>query len=338
MNPISSIVPSLFGAERGKSSVIIPHVQPDADALGAAGALALLLRKKGHHVTVVVPTPWSETLHFLLVNVETICFEDNPEVASRILLQADFLFCVDWGTWKRAGRIGGLYDSIRAQKILIDHHQAPEEQTFDFGLVHSGGSSTCELVFDFIRTYAHDTLDADIASRLYAGIVSDTGSFRFASVTAELHQKVALLLSAGFAHAQVHERLYDVNTPVRLRFIGHILSKQLEVKYDGRAAVIWITKKDFSRFHIRVGGTEGLIHFPLSLHGVQLVAMFTDVVEGQVKCSFRSKSASIDVNLFARTYFSGGGHKMAAGGLSQGSLSSAMSDYWQAVHTEGFFS
>jgi phosphoesterase RecJ-like protein len=204
-------------------------------------------------------------------------------------------------------------------KILIDHHQQPEAEYFEYGVSDTDKSSTCEMVYDLIVGSGHGRLiDIDIAACLYAGVMSDTGSFRFPGASAAVHRMVAALKDTGLNHTQIHENLFDNFLENRLRFTGFVLQNRMEVFYEHNAALIAIPWKDLVRYEIKTGDTEGLVNYPLSIQGIRMAALIIDRDE-EVKCSFRSKG-DFDVNVFARKYFEGGGHVNAAGGRSSETL------------------
>ncbi len=182
------------------------------------------------------------------------------------------------------------------------------------------------MVYDLIVGSGHaDTIDADLAACLYAGIVGDTGSFRFSSATASVHRMVADLKDRQLDHGRVHEGLYDNYLENRLRFMGHVLLNRMEVFYEYNTAVIAIPKQDLLRYQIRTGDTDGLVNLPHSIQGIQLVALCIDRDEER-KWSFRSKG-DFDCNQFARLHFEGGGHFNAAGGRSSDSLAGTVETF-----------
>jgi phosphoesterase RecJ-like protein len=223
-----------------------------------------------------------------------------------------------------------ILEESKAIKILIDHHREPATDSFTFGISDTSKSSTAEMVYDFIKASGHSSLIQDaIAQCLYAGVMTDTGSFRFPSTTTSVHLMVAELLKAGLNHSLIHEQLFDQSAENRLRFIGHVLSNRMQIFYEYNTALISIPQQDLIKFDIKTGDTEGLVNFPLSIKGIKMAAIIIDRGEER-KCSFRSKGA-FDVNTFARTYFNGGGHYNAAGGFSKESLETTISDFIKAM-------
>ncbi len=215
-------------------------------------------------------------------------------------------------------------------KILIDHHQQPESACFAYGESNTDKSSTSEMVYDFIVGSGHkNMIDLDIAACLYAGVMTDTGSFRFPGASGDVHRMVAVLKDTGINHTQIHEDLFDNFLENRLRFTGFVLQNRMEIFYEHNAALIAIPWKDLVRYEIKTGDTEGLVNYPLSIQGIRMAALIIDRDE-EVKCSFRSKG-DFDVNTFARKYFEGGGHFNAAGGRSTESLELTVQRFLHAL-------
>lgn len=327
MKPVQELYPLL---KTPRNVVITTHQKPDADAMGSSLALAGLLRKLGHQVTVISPTNWAGWLNWMPGVNEVVDFELNKEKTARILLEADWLFCLDFNIFHRTKNLAPLLAAATCTRILIDHHQEPDTPNFDYGISDTGKSSTCEMIFDFITNSGHtDLIDESLAECLYAGVMADTGSFRFPAAHAGVHRMVAVLKEKGLKHTQVHENIYDNFLENRLRFIGHVLMNRMDVNYEYNTALIAISKKDLLRFHIRTGDTEGLVNYPLSIQGIKMAALVIDRDEER-KWSFRSKG-DFDVNTFARTHFEGGGHFNASGGRSSDSLEETVSHFKKVI-------
>jgi phosphoesterase RecJ-like protein len=220
--------------------------------------------------------------------------------------------------------------SLKCVKLLIDHHREPDEASFNYGISNTAKSSTCEMIYDLIVESGHrDKINKFISECLYAGVVADTGSFRFSSTTAAVHHMVAALKEQGLEHIKVYEALYDNFLENRLRFLGHVLSNRLEVFYELNTALIYISKMELLKYEIKTGDTEGLVNYPLSIQGIKLVGCVIDRDEER-KWSFRSKG-NFDCNSFARKYFNGGGHFNASGGHDSASLQETVQKFKLAI-------
>jgi len=316
MKPVQEIFPLLTAPRK---VVITTHQKPDPDAMGSSLGMYHFLVSLGHEVSVISPTNWATWLNWMPSSEVVIDYELTPEKGHEALNKADWLFCLDFNIFSRTKQLTQKLYDFKGTKILIDHHQQPDTANFDYGISDTAKSSTAEMVYDFIVQSGHsDKINTPIAECLYAGVMADTGSFRFASTTASVHHMVAFLKERGLEHSKVHENIYDNFLENRLRFIGHVLMNRMEVYYEYNTVLIAISKKDLLRFQVKTGDTEGLVNFPLSIQGIKLAGLVIDRDEER-KWSFRSKGG-FDTNTFARKYFNGGGHFNASGGRSYDSL------------------
>ncbi len=327
MKPIQQIFPQLTEPKR---VVITMHQKPDPDAMGSSLGLYHFLIQFGHEVTVISPTNWADFLKWMPGCALVLDYEAQKEKADRLLEQAEWIFCLDFNHLHRTKLMEPKIRASMAKKILLDHHEEPQTASFDYGISIIPMSSTAEMIYNFIVESGHrDRITLEIAQCLYAGVMSDTGSFRFPVTTPSVHLMVAELKSKGLNHALVHEEIYDNFLENRLRFIGHVLLNRMQVFYEFNTALIAIPKADLQKFHIRAGDTEGLVNYPLSIQGIKMAALLIDRDEER-RWSFRSKSG-FDCNSFARKYFNGGGHYNAAGGRSLESMEENVRQFKDAI-------
>jgi bifunctional oligoribonuclease and PAP phosphatase NrnA len=327
MQPINELYTLL---NQPQKVVITMHQKPDADALGSSLGLYHLLTSLGHTVTVISPTNWPAFLSWMPSCKKVIDYEQQTDKSNTLISEADWIFCLDFNTLSRTKNMTEHLANAKAQRILIDHHREPQTEVFAYGISNTGKSSTAEMIYDFIVESGNaKKITTDIASCLYAGVMTDTGSFRFPSTTASVHTMVAHLKEIGLEHSKVHEEIYDNFLENRFRFIGHVLSNRMEVFYEYNTALIAIPQADLIKFDIRVGDTEGLVNYPLSIQGIKMAAIIIDRGEER-KSSFRSKG-DFDVNTFARKYFNGGGHFNAAGGFNKEKLEEVVLKFKAAV-------
>lgn len=327
MKPVEGIFPLL---NRNRTTVITTHQKPDADAMGASLALRHLLVQLGHTVTVISPTNWALWVDWMPGCKEVLNYEADKAKADKILDNAEWLFCLDFNALNRTKTMTDKLKQLHCIKILIDHHKEPDTGAFDYGISDPSKSSTCEMIYDLIIGSGYsDKINKEISECIYAGVVGDTGSFRFPSAQPAVHRLVADLKSKGLDHSKIHEALYDNFLENRLRFIGHVLLNRMEVFYEYNTVLISVPKSDLLYYEIKTGDTEGLVNFPQSIRGIKLVAIVIDRDEER-KWSFRSKG-DFDCNAFARKYFEGGGHFAAAGGRSSDPLDVTVKKFLQAM-------
>ena len=327
MQPISNIFPQL---NTQKQVVITMHQKPDGDAMGSTLALSHFLVQFGHHVTVISPTNWASFLNWMPGAKQVLDYERDTEKCNQLLNTADWLFFFFFNSAARTKRMETTLLETKASRILIDHHQEPQTEIFAFGVSDTTKSSTAEMVYDFIVASGYtEKINKQVAECLYAGVMTDTGSFRFPSSSAGVHRMIADLKEKGLEHSIIHEALFDNFSENRFRFIGNVLLNRMEVFYEYNTALIAVPQADLIKYDIKTGYTESLVNFPLSIEGIKMAAIIIDRGEER-KCSFRSKG-SFDVNSFARKYFNGGGHFNAAGGFSKGSLEETIADFKKAM-------
>jgi phosphoesterase RecJ-like protein len=327
MKPIQEIFPLL---SQPRKVVITTHQKPDADAMGSTLALKHFLVQLGHSVTVISPTNWAGWVNWMPGVKEVVDYEQDKPKAEAILDKAEWLFCLDFNIFHRTKTMTEKLKQLTCTKILIDHHQEPDVASFDYGASDTSKSSTCEMIYDLIVDSGNaDKINNDVSQCIYAGVVADTGSFRFASTHAGVHKLVADIKSRGLDHGMVHEKLFDNFLENKLRFTGHVLLNRMEVLYEYNTVLITIPKSDLQKFHIKTGDAEGLVNMPQSIQGIKLVGLVIDRDEER-KWSFRSKGG-FDCNTFARKYFEGGGHFNASGGRSSESLEMTAKHFIQAI-------
>ena len=306
------------------------HQKPDGDAMGSTLGLYHFLNKLGHSCTVISPTNWAAFLDWMPGCDKVLDYESQTAKADTLIADAEWIFCLDFNVLSRTKRMEDKLAAATAERILIDHHQEPQTAVFAYGISDTSKSSTCEMVYDLIFHSGHiDLIDPVIGECLYAGVMTDTGSFRFPSTTASVHKMVYELKERGLEHSHVHEQLFDNFLESRFRFIGHVLLNRLEVFYEYNAALICIPQSDLIKYNVKTGDTEGLVNYALSIQGIRLAAVIIDRGEER-KSSFRSKG-NFDVNTFARKYFNGGGHFNASGGFNKEPLEEVAAKFKVAI-------
>ncbi len=313
----------------GKNIVITTHHKPDGDAMGSSLGLYHFLCALGHNVHVITPTDYPYFLHWMPGHPEVINFMENEAKAAELVASADWIFCTDFNNLTRINELGDLVRQSKAKKAMIDHHLEPEGFE-DFRYWDTTSCAAAELVYRFIADLKQlDKLNKDAATCLYTGIMTDTGSFRFASTTASVHRIIADLIELGADNSRIHELIYDTNSENRLKFLGEVLSNRMIVLKEKHTAYISIDKDLLKKYDIRTGDTEGIVNYALSIHGIKLAILVIDRGELR-KLSFRSK-AEFPANELAKKYFSGGGHRNAAGGSSMLSLEDTVAKFLEVL-------
>ncbi len=302
-----------------KRIAINPHLRPDGDAMGSSLGLWNYLQQKGHSASVVVPTAVPDYLEWMPGAQQAVVGEMQPDEAKRLIAEADIVFCLDYGVLNRSGVLEPWLRASSAVKVHIDHH-LDFENFAQFEFRDTAASSTCELIYRFIQTVdpsAIGNITEACATCLYTGVMTDTGSFRFDTATAAVHQTIAALINRGVEVSRVHQNVFNSFTEGRTRFLGHVLSERLRVLPDLHTAYMTISQADMKRYGVHVSDTEGIVNYALGIRGINFGVIMIEHPD-QVKLSFRSVG-SFSANAFA-AQFNGGGHFHAAGGQSQLSL------------------
>lgn len=309
--------------------VVIPHKNPDGDALGSTLAWMLFLQKNKHDAVVISPNDYPDFLKWMPAQDQILIFSQNESSVENKIQEADLIFTLDFNSLSRIDQLGSLVADSKAIKVMIDHHQEPDSYA---QLMYSDieMSSTCEMIYKLIHTLDASSITPEIASCLYTGIMTDTGSFRFPSTTAATHKAIAHLIECGADGTAIHQNIYDSSSFNRLKLLGIALSNLNQI--PGLPIVyIQLTQKELNSCDYKKGDTEGFVNYGLSLDGVVFSCiMIENENEGKIKMSFRSKG-DFSVNDFARTYFEGGGHHNAAGGMSTTSMEETVQRFKKAV-------
>lgn len=317
--------------ETPRKICIVSHWNPDGDAVGSTLGLRHFLTKLGHTVVVVLPNETPKFLKWLPGAEDITYFDSENERAMYVLHHADIVFTLDFNAFHRVGeRMQGILVKLTCPFVLIDHHQAPDDFA-EFCYSDTKIPATCQMIFHFATQMGWEhLLDAKIATCLYTGIVTDTGSFKFSSTTPETHRITAKLLSTGINGGEIQTKLFDQHSYKRLQLLGRALQKMVLLS-DVSTSYISLTEMDLEEFHYEKGDTEGIVNYGLAVENIDVTALFIErKEEGMIKISFRS-SGSFDVNQFSRTYFEGGGHMNAAGGKSLESMENTIKRFESSI-------
>lgn len=318
--------------ETPSKMVIIPHKNPDGDAMGSTLAWQNVMRQLGHTATVLAPNPYPTFLHWMPGHEDVIIYENAQKEGNKLIAEADFIFTLDFNTLNRIDNMGVRVAESKAKKIMIDHHQEPDSYA-DLMFSEPSIGSTCELVYQIIDGLEKkNCINKEVATCIYTGILTDTGSFRFPSVTSNTHKAVANLIDCGANHSYIHEKIKDTVRPDRLKLLGIALQNMVFLN-DVNTAYISLSQDELDECNFQKGDAEGFVNYGLSVSGIQIAVLMIEYRnEGVVKLSFRSKG-DLAVNTFAKTYFDGGGHINAAGGISKRSLADTESYFIESLRT-----
>ena len=298
--------------------LIIPHKNPDADALGSSMALFRFLTKLGKKTKVILPNSPPGNLEWMINNRNVISYEKSPEKTKRHLSNSQIIFAVDFNSLKRIGTLSKEIEGTKTPIIMIDHHESPEKFSTLF-LSKPKIGSTCEIIYNIMKSINGKLIDNEIATYIYSGILTDTGSFRYPLTTGDTHSIISELFKKGINHTKIHESIYDNFSFERAHLLAVALKNLKKIETLG-VVYTFLTKEDLEKHNFKKGDTEGFVNFGLRIRDIYVSVIFIeDSYEDIIKISFRSKE-KVDVNKFAKKYFNGGGHKNASGGYSNDSI------------------
>lgn len=310
-----------------KNIVIVPHRNPDGDAMGSTLGLYHYLKLYHHNATIIAPNDYPDFLKWLPGDDSVLKFENNPDTSKPLIETADLIFTLDFNAFHRAGhQMAEVLEKSEATKIMIDHHQQPDDYAkYMYSDVKM--SSTCEMVYNFIEMLGDtNKIDKNIATCLYVGIMTDTGSFRFPATTSRTHEVIGQLIEKGAENSQIHNNIYDTNSYSRLQLLGRAM-QNLKVIPELRTAYMTLSQAELDEFNFKKGDTEGFVNYALSLKGIIFAAIFIENKQDSIiKISLRSKG-EFSVNEFSRAHFHGGGHTNAAGGRSDDDMPTTINNF-----------
>jgi phosphoesterase RecJ-like protein len=298
--------------------------------MGAALAVYAFLKDKGHEANVISPNDYPKFLKWMPGNDDVVNFERENQKAQQLIQEADLIFTLDFNDMSRVGQMETALKEASADFIMIDHHQQPG----DYAKVTYSDvsmSSTCEMVYNFIDFLGEtDNITKAIATNLYTGIMTDTGSFKYRSTSSKTHRVVAELIDKGAENMEIHQHVFDTNSPSRLHLLGVALSNMV-ILSEYRTAYITLTQEELDAHDYKKGDTEGFVNYGLTLENIVFALIFIENrEEGIIKISLRSVG-DFSVNEFARAHFNGGGHTNAAGGRSDLSMDETVARFQEIL-------
>lgn len=303
-----------------KNIVLVPHKNADGDAMGSALAMYHYLLDKKHRVRVISPNNYPGFLKWLPGTKKVLQYDYQNSQSVRHIEQADIIFLLDFN---ELGRVGDNMriplDKYKGTYVMIDHHQQPSDIA-QFLYSDTSVCATAQMVYHFLENMDDvKAITPEIATCLYTGILTDTGSFRFPNTTPTTHRIIANLIEKGADNSMIYNNIFDTNTNGRLQLLGQAL-KNLRVVEEYKTAFITISEAEKEANNFQKGDTEGIVNYALSVKDIVFGVIFIEDKEQRIiKISFRSKG-SFSVNKFAREHFEGGGHDNAAGGRSDESM------------------
>lgn len=311
---------------------ITTHTNPDGDAIGSSFALYHFLIKLNHEVKVITPNRHPDFLDWVpgIKNLEI--YDEYPDKCKKILSDSDLLFTLDFNDLKRASNLSYAIDEFSGKIVMIDHHQNPDGYS-DIEISEPDITSTSEMIYKFIELSDKiHVIDKNIATCIYLGMMTDTGSFQYRGVNDSTHKIISSLLGFGIDNNKIYNSVYNSNEISKLKLLS-IALKNLELIVEKKTAIMFLNQADLIKNNYRKGDSEGIVNYGLSLKGIHFSVIFIEDEneKNKFKISFRSKE-DFPCNEFAFKFFNGGGHLNAAGGLYKGNLNSAIEYFKKSLN------
>jgi phosphoesterase RecJ-like protein len=313
-----------------KKIAIIPHRNPDGDAMGSTLALYHFLLKLNHEPTVISPNEFPKFLDWIPGSETVLIYEKDKQNTTRVLQESELIFTLDFNALHRTGEMEHVLNKLKGTFVMIDHHQSPDNFA-QFTFSNTSFGSTCEMIHNFICALdKKEYLDKTIATCIYTGILTDSGSFRYPKTTGTTHRIIADLIDLGAENSTIPNLLFDNNSFDRLQLLGKAL-QNMKIFPELKTTYITLSQKELDTYNYVKGDTEGIVNYGLTVKGIHFTAIFVENSEENIiKISFRSQG-DFDVNQFAREHFEGGGHINAAGGKSTLSLEKTIEKFEKLI-------
>ena len=315
-----------------KNIIITTHRSPDGDAMGSSLAVCNFLVQLNHNVNVIVPNDYPKFLNWLPSDENVIIYEGSKDYSDELVKNADIIFLLDFGNIYRIQPFSDTIKLSNAKKVLIDHHEDPDDDIADIVFSYPNACATAEVVYEIIDVMnLNNYINKQIAECLYVGIMTDTGSFKYPSTTSRTHQIISKLIDSGAENSKIHDLIYDCLSSDRMKLLGYCLNEKLLLFPENKSAIISLTERELNEFNFQKGDTEGIVNYPLSIKNIIFSILIVEK-DGVVKLSLRSKGG-FKVNTIAKKYFNGGGHTNASGGISYVSVNETINILKKIIKT-----
>ena len=295
-----------------KYALILSHQGPDGDSVGSSVSLSLYLNKIGIENKIIFPDPYPSFYSWVRGIKNSIIASKNLELVDDLFIKSDLIFCLDFNHRNRIGSNLSpfLFNSMNKHVIVIDHHTNPENFG-NYEIIDTNASSTCELVFNLIKSNGDiNLIDIPIAESIYIGLITDTGSFKYSSVSSSTHLIASKLKEIGLNHVDIHNNIFDQNSVSKINLLGYALQK-IKIDKISSLAYLVLSQKELEQFDFQKGDSEGFVNYCLSIKNIKN-AVFLRQDKSLIKISLRSKG-DVKMNEFSQKYYGGGGHQNAAG-------------------------
>ena len=301
--------------ERADKIVIVSHVSPDGDAIGSSLGLYHFLDSQEKTVNVIVPNAFPDFLRWMPGSRDIMFYDGKETEAKAKINEADLIFMLDFCALDRLQNMQEAVAHSKCKRIMIDHHLNPDRKAASLVITHPQACSTCEIVFRLIwQMGGYEQMTRSGAACIYTGMMTDTGSFTYASKRPEIYYIIGQLLQKGIDKDKIYRNVNNNYSENRLRFVGYVLNSKLKFYVNQKASIFTITREEMKEYHYIRGDAEGLVNMPLQVRGMKLsISLREDTERDVIRVSLRSVD-DFPCNKMAEAFFNGGGHLNASGG------------------------
>lgn len=293
--------------------ILLPHISPDADAIGSCFAMSAALKKQGKACRVILDEPLPSYLDFLEGEWEAYCENEKYDVKNSVCL------CIDCGDSGRIGKRAVMLEGAE-DVVSIDHHRSNTRYA-NVNWVEENQPATAALIYKYIKA-ENIELDSYIATMLYAALCGDTGNFKFSNTTSETFIIASELVKYDIKHWDISRAVFDTEDYNILKLKGYLMQR-VELYFDGRVSLVCVTDKEIEDFGANAADVDAVVDIARRVKGSE-VAISLKESGGKVKVSLRS-AGEADVASVAEA-FGGGGHAKAAGFVSDKKIQEAKAE------------
>lgn len=323
--------------QNSRNIVICCHHGPDGDAIGSSLGLQFYLRGLHKKTNIVAPSPYPDFLKWMPENRSITVYSEQKSTAIHLIDSADLIFCLDFNASHRLNAMQEILEKSKAIKVMIDHHENPEEEKFNLVISHPKMSSTSEMIFHIIyQLGAYEKMSRSHAACIYTGMMTDTGAFTYNSNNPETFYIIALLMKRGIDKDEIYKKVYHSWSANRLKLWSYILNNNLTFYANNSACIYTLTREEMKTYKYIRGDAEGLVNEPLKIKGMKLsIALREDTEENIIRVSMRSANG-FHCRQLAEEWFNGGGHEDAAGGKLPMPMEEAVKTAEKAIESIDF--
>ncbi len=267
--------------------ILTTHVVPDGDAIGSECALFDYLKLKGKSPIILNHSQTPLNLQFLDKKNSICIFTDNEEKNKTLIEEADLIFVLDTNEFSRTRSLEPYISNASAKKVCIDHHIGIDNGLYTAVISNVLSSATCQILYDFIKSDSETYLTPEIASSLYVGIMTDTGSFRHPRTSSEVFLICADLINKGADPVQLYDNVYATTTTENLQLLAKFI-KSFEFYNHNKIVIGTVTQEDFNDLGLDIQHVEGFTSVLMNIKDIKLGIVLVELKDN-IKVSFHKQ-------------------------------------------------